>query len=102
MSDCSTNAFQPVKPIKGQIVWKGGMMPTPLDYARYVNGAERVADHIDFDGERYERVRECKLELEPNSDRLWWCSNCHSYHEHVSSYPWEHCPRCGARVKEGE
>jgi hypothetical protein len=39
----------------------------------------------------------CRLEREPNSDRLWWCSSCQSYHEHVSEFPWEYCPRCGAR-----
>ena len=40
----------------------------------------------------------CRLEREPDSDRLWWCSNCRSYHEHVSEFPWEYCPRCGAKV----
>lgn len=40
----------------------------------------------------------CRLEREPDSDRLWWCSNCQSYHEHVSEFPWEYCPRCGAKV----
>jgi len=40
----------------------------------------------------------CSLEREPDSDRLWWCSNCHTYHEHVSEFPWEYCPRCGAKV----
>lgn len=40
----------------------------------------------------------CRLEREPDSDRLWWCSSCHSYHEHVSEFPWEYCPRCGAKV----
>jgi len=39
----------------------------------------------------------CRLEREPDSDRLWWCSNCHTYHEHVSEFPWEYCPRCGAK-----
>ena len=42
MSDCSTNAMSAPKPIHGEIVWKDGMRPTPLSYARYVNGVERV------------------------------------------------------------
>ena len=42
----------------------------------------------------------CRLEREPNSNRLWWCSSCQSYHEHVSEFPWEYCPRCGAKVVE--
>ena len=40
----------------------------------------------------------CRLEREPDSDRLWWCSSCHMYHEHVSEFPWRYCPRCGAKV----
>ena len=40
----------------------------------------------------------CEMEREPGSDRLWWCSSCQSYHEHESDYPWEFCPRCGAKV----
>lgn len=43
----------------------------------------------------------CRLEREPDSDRLWWCSNCHMYHEHVSEFPWRYCPRCGAKVVDG-
>ena len=42
--------------------------------------------------------RTCRMEREPDSDRLWWCSSCESYHEHQSDYPWEYCPRCGAKV----
>lgn len=100
MSDCRIGLKAP-KPIHGQIVWGADQRPTPLSYARYVNGVERFAVYIELDGERYERAMTCRLELEPNSDRLWWCSNCHSYHEHVSNYPWERCPRCGARVRGG-
>ena len=52
MSDCSTNSFD-VRPIRGEIHWRGGMRPTPLSYARYVNGQERVAEHVELDGVRY-------------------------------------------------
>ena len=55
-------------------------------------------------GERevvYTPERTCRLVREPGSDRLWWCSYCGSYHEHESDFPWEHCPRCGARVIGG-
>jgi hypothetical protein len=113
MSDCSQNAFQPVKPIKGRIVWKDGQRPTPLDYARYVNGAERVADHIDFDGERYERVRECE-NASPYAGEFK-CSECGVewktedmdlveptlWIDGVADYP-SYCQHCGARVKEVE
>lgn len=72
-------------------------------YASY-DGAQYYANGISMQAIADELNAElgsgtCRLELEPNSDRLWWCSNCHSYHEHVSNYPWEHCPRCGAKVQ---
>lgn len=41
---------------------------------------------------------ECHVTREPGSDRLWYCDACGSYHEHASEYPWEYCPRCGAKV----
>lgn len=98
MSDCSTNAFQPVKPIKGRIVWKDGQRPTPLDYARYVNGAERVAVYIELDGERYERVRECRAIAIYNMHDEWCgdeCSACgYEWYEDEPNY----CPNCGAKV----
>lgn len=40
----------------------------------------------------------CEMSLEPGSDRMWWCSHCKSYHEHMSEYSWEYCPRCGAKA----
>ena len=70
-----------------------------VDYALY--------DAIEVRGVRFERVRECEMELEyegyPVSD--WRCSACGK----VSNTPhvYERCPRCGARVfdanrKKGE
>lgn len=44
---------------------------------------------------------ECHVTREPGSDRLWYCDACGSYHEHASEYPWENCPRCGAKVVSG-
>ena len=45
--------------------------------------------------------RTCHITREPGSDRLWYCDNCKSYHDHQSDYAWEYCPRCGAkRVRE--
>ena len=41
------------KPISGEIVWGNGHRPSPLSYARYVNGVERVADRITLDGVMY-------------------------------------------------
>ena len=58
MSDCSTNSFD-VAPIRGEIHWRGGMRPTTLSYARYVNGQERMAEWVELDGVRY--VPECGL-----------------------------------------
>lgn len=52
MSDCSTHNFD-VRPIRGEIHWRGDMSPTSLSYARYVNGHERVAEWVEFDGVRY-------------------------------------------------
>lgn len=39
----------------------------------------------------------CHITREPGSDRLWYCDNCKSYHDHQSDYAWEFCPRCGAK-----
>ena len=101
MSDCSTNAMSAPKPIHGEIVWKDGMRPTPLSYARYVNGVERVADHIDFDGERYERVRTC----EDTGRYCFTCSKCgwtanEPRHAFGGFWP-KFCPNCSARVRGG-
>lgn len=52
MSDCRIGLKAP-KPIHGQIVWGADQRPTPLSYARYVNGVERIAEYIDLDGKRY-------------------------------------------------
>lgn len=103
MNDCSTNAMSAPKPIHGEIFWKDGMRPTPLSYARYVNGVERVADHIDFDGERYERVRECKMRVlwcDDVDGICWICSECD---RSTYTHGWVpvRCSNCGARVKEG-
>lgn len=95
MSDCSNTAGYDV--LRLQADFEG--QEFPWMYPLALNG--RSIQGVYVDGERYKRAMTCRLELEPNSDRLWWCSNCRSYHEHVSNYPWEHCPRCGARVEEG-
>ena len=104
MSDCSTNAMSAPKPIHGEIVWKDGMRPTPLSYARYVNGVERIADHIDFDGERYERVRECEVVGTRFEDLLdEYCHSLSCGHDAWNGdvEPPAYCDMCGARVRGG-
>jgi len=54
VSDCSTNAFD-AKPIRGQLVYEDGR-PSEFTFARYVNGEERVVDHVTVDGLNYEPV----------------------------------------------
>ena len=94
MSDCSTNAFK-AQGIGGHIVWQG-LPASPLAFARYVNGTERVAKCIELDGERYERVRECEYVYNEEDDR-YHCTNC----GHRLVYKMEFnrfCHWCGAKA----
>jgi DNA-directed RNA polymerase subunit RPC12/RpoP len=34
-------------------------------------------------------------------ERLWKCDRCGSYYERADAYPYEYCPRCGAKVIGG-
>lgn len=60
MSDCNTNAMSAPKPLEGQINWCGDHMPTPLNYARYVDGVERVAESIELDDVLFVPVVRCR------------------------------------------
>ena len=70
MSDCSSHSFD-VRPIRGEIGWGGDMRPTPLSYARYVNGQERVAEYVELDGVRYASESERVNELESLVRDMW-------------------------------
>ena len=106
MNDCIANELTSTSArgsIHGHIHWDNGRH-TDFIYARIVNGEERKADFIEFDGERYERVRECHVMSEysyyDHTIPEWnydYCSNCGGeFYDEVPSY----CPNCGARVKE--
>ena len=90
--------METLKPIEGQINWNADHMPTPLNYARYVDSVERVAESIEFDGVRYERVRECR-DASLDRSTQFYCSEC----ECTVDVPllWgvvDYCPGCGAKV----
>jgi hypothetical protein len=46
--------------------------------------------------------RTCHVTREPGSDRLYYCDACGSYYESMNNYPYEYCPRCGAKVVRGD
>ena len=100
MSDCSTQAFN-ANAIHGEVKWAGGMRPTPLSYARYVNGQERKAECFELDGVDYLPERTCELVETyrgyPCND--YTCSACGK--THCAPRRHEHCPRCGSRVTNG-
>ena len=79
VSDCSREAWNAPNGIEGFVVWTDGGK-NKLNYTRYLDGAERKVDHIELDGERFERVvrcRDCKyydMNDEPSEvypDRYW-------------------------------
>ena len=47
------------RPIEGQINWNADHMPTPLNYARYVDSVERVAESIELDDVLFVPVVRC-------------------------------------------
>lgn len=56
---------------------------------------ERFADLIGPGQER-----ESHVTREPDSDVLYHCDACGSYYESRRAYPYEFCPRCGAKVQQ--
>lgn len=52
--------METLKPIEGQINWNADHMPTPLNYARYVDSVERVAESIELDDVLFVPVVRCK------------------------------------------
>ena len=85
---------------RGDMEWDGDVLvltlprdPSSIHVRRADDGPRKV-----YPSEATLGRGTCRMELEPGSDRLWWCSSCQSYHEHESKYPWEFCPRCGAKV----
>ena len=74
MNDCIANELTSTSArgsIHGHIHWDNGRH-TDFIYARIVNGEERKADFIEFDGERYERVTYCR-------DCSWFCEGSEVY-----------------------
>lgn len=51
--------METLKPIEGQINWNADHMPTPLNYARYVDSVERVAESIELDDVLFAPVVRC-------------------------------------------
>ena len=100
MSDCSTRDCS-TRGIGGRVAWHDGT-DSPITFARYVNGVERKAVFVELDEAMFYERQTCRLEKEPGSEYLWWCSHCEFYHSHLSDHPWEYCPRCGAKVVSGE
>ena len=47
---------------------------------------------------KYRPEHTCTMTRE--GKRLWFCSHCGSYYKRNSKYPYEYCPRCGAKVVE--
>lgn len=92
--------------IRGALVFGGGLRPHPFTTCRHLkDGTEREVDHVEVDGARYERVRECTLTRtysgEPCSD--WTCSECGKTHcWHNAARVGERCPRCGAVITRVE
>ena len=109
MSDCSTNAFN-TDTIRGRLHYEGSMRPSDFTFARMVNGKERVPDHFELDGVRYERVRGCA----PEWDGQWFrCGCCGERLDRFGvrttqtlsgttmrsiAEPLKRCPNCGAKV----
>ena len=50
MSDCKHGGRDVYDGIHGAIHWKDHDRDTPLSYARFVNGVERIAKSIELDG----------------------------------------------------
>ena len=103
MNDCIANELTSTSArgsIHGHIHWDNGRH-TDFIYARIVNGEERKADFIEFDGERYERVRECSVvnDIEPRDTTMRVIGSC-SECGHILCGPDWCCAPCGARVKE--
>lgn len=110
MSDCSYTAFAAPQPIRGQINWANGHRPTPLSYARFVNGEERIAESVEIDGVVYAPERLCDVAASydtsdvfgDNSNAEWYFSfscGCELYWDEAE--PPNYCPSCGARVIGG-
>ena len=105
MSGCIANELTSTSArgsIHGHIHWDNDRH-TDFIYARIVNGEERKADFIEFDGERYERVRECERVLYKPT-KVLVCSECGAgMPKQLDKYCYLHyCPNCGAKVKVGE
>ena len=90
--------------IHGHIHWDNGRH-TDFIYARIVNGEERKADFIEFDGERYERVKECGIKRSyyyDEYDQYEFEFSCGHSVDMYDKEPPNFCPLCGAKVKVGE
>ena len=101
MSDCSYTAFSAPQPIRGQINWANGHRPTPLSYARFVDGEERRAVSIELDGVEYAPVRECEPRIELWDDGFSfdaYCGECGYPIGDGELKPWSYCPECGTKI----
>ena len=97
MSDCQVPDPQGYDVARLRIEFQGEEIPWMYPLA--LNG--RVMKGVYVDGERYERVRECRAIAIYNMHDEWCgdeCSACgYEWYEDEPRF----CPHCGARVKEG-
>lgn len=74
-----------------------------MDFGTTVNrctpNGERVIDHVELDGERFERVRECK-NAAMDGFKCTACGERWLGGFGLGPIPFERCPSCGARVRK--